>query len=35
MAFLDEMRAQVPDVPEEEIQEDIGEAVAAVRGRKS
>ena len=32
MAFLDEMHAQVP---EEEIQEDIGEAVAAVRGKKS
>ena len=33
MTFLDEMHAQMPDVPEEEIQKDIEEAMAAVRGR--
>ena len=32
MAFLDEMHAQMPDVPEGEIREDIEEAIAAVRG---
>ena len=34
MAFLDEMYAQAPEVPEEQIQEDIEEAIAAVRGSK-
>ena len=33
MAFLDEMHAQVPEVPEEEIREAIEEAIAAVRGK--
>ena len=33
MAFLDEMHAQMPDVPEEDVQEDIEQAIAAVRDR--
>ena len=33
MAFLDAMHAQMPDVPEEEIQKNKEEAIAAVRGR--
>ena len=35
MTFLDEVHAQMPDVPEEEIQKDIEEAVVAVRGRQA
>lgn len=31
--FLDEMHAQMPDVPEEDVQEAIEEAIAAVRDR--
>jgi hypothetical protein len=31
--FLDEVYAQMPDVSEEEIQKEIEEALAAVRGR--
>lgn len=34
MAFLDEMHAQMPDVPEEQAQKDIEEAIAAVRAEK-
>ena len=34
MAFLDEMHAQMPDVPEEQVQKDIEEAIAAVRAEK-
>ncbi len=34
MAFLEEMHAQMPDVPEEEVQKDIEEAIAAVRAEK-
>lgn len=31
--FLDEMHAKMPDVPEEQVQEAIEEAIAAVRAR--
>lgn len=31
--FLDEMHATMPDVPEEQVQEAIEEAIAAVRAR--
>ena len=31
LAFLEEMHAQLPDVPEEQVQEDIEEAIVAVR----
>ena len=31
MEFLDEMHAKMPDVPEEQVQQDIEEAIAAVR----
>ena len=31
MAFLDEMHAQMPDIPDQQVQEDIEEATAAVR----
>lgn len=34
MEFLEEMHAQMPDVPEEEAQKDIEEAIAAVRAEK-
>ena len=34
MEFLDEMHAQMPDVPEEQAQKDIEEAIAAVRAEK-
>ena len=34
MAFLDEMHTQMPDVPEEQVQKDIEEAIAAVRAEK-
>lgn len=33
MEFLDEMHATMPDVPEEDAQKDIEEAIAAVRNR--
>ena len=33
MAFLDEMHAKMPDVPEEDVQKDIEEAIAAIRNR--
>ena len=33
IAFLEEMHAQMPDVPEGQVQEDIEEAIAAVRDR--
>ena len=35
MEFLDEMHAQMPDVPEEQVQKDIEEAIAAVRAEKT
>ncbi|MXZ19479.1 MAG: hypothetical protein F4Y84_02485 [Caldilineaceae bacterium SB0665_bin_25] len=31
--FLDEMHATMPDVPEEEAQRDIEEAIAAIRNQ--
>ena len=34
MEFLDEMHAQMPEVPEEQAQKDIEEAIAAVRAEK-
>ena len=34
MEFLEEMHAQMPDVPKEEAQKDIEEAIAAVRAEK-
>ena len=34
MEFLDEMHAQMPDVPEEQAQKYIEEAIAAVRAEK-
>jgi len=34
MEFLEEMNAQMPDVPEEEAKKDIEEAIAAVRAEK-
>ena len=34
MEFLDEMHAQMPDVPEDQAQKDIEEAIAAVRAEK-
>lgn len=34
MEFLEEMHAQMPNVPEEQAQRDIKEAIAAVRSEK-
>ena len=34
MEFLDEMHARMPDVPEDQAQKDIEEAIVAVRAEK-
>ncbi len=33
LAFLDEMHEKMPDLPEEDVQKDIEEAIAAIRHR--
>ena len=33
LKFLDEMHATMPDVPEEDVQKDIEEAIAAIRNQ--